>query len=141
MTTSSFISEDLAISGDIEFSDELVIAGSVNGTIKFKGEGSGLVRVLSSGIVVGEIQSKSLEILGKVEAEVTCTKLVSIKATANVTGTLKYMQLEVQSDAVPNVELIPMPTDQIDQKINKTTIAPNINNTPPNLSGTALNIA
>ena len=123
MTTSSFISEDLSISGDIEFSDELVIAGSVNGTIKFKGEGSGLVRVLSSGIVVGEIQSKSLEILGKVEAEVTCTKLVSIKATANVTGTLKYMQLEVQSDAVPNVELIPMPTDQIDQKINKTTIA------------------
>ena len=98
-------------------------AGSVNGTIKFKGEGSGLVRVLSSGIVVGEIQSKSLEILGKVEAEITCTKLVSIKATANVTGTLKYMQLEVQSDAVPNVELIPMPTDQIDQKINKTTIA------------------
>ena len=123
MTTSSFISEDLSISGDIEFSDELVIAGSVNGTIKFNGEGSGLVRVLSSGIVVGEIQSKSLEILGKVEAEVTCTKLVSIKATANVTGTLKYMQLEVQSDAVPNVELIPMPTDQIDQKINKTTIA------------------
>ena len=123
MTTSSFISEDLSISGDIEFSDELVIAGSVNGTIKFKGEGSGLVRVLSSGVVVGEIQSKSLEILGKVEAEVTCTKLVSIKATANVTGTLKYMQLEVQSDAVPNVELIPMPTDQIDQKINKTTIA------------------
>ena len=123
MTTSSFISEGLSISGDIEFSDELVIAGSVNGTIKFKGEGSGLVRVLSSGIVVGEIQSKSLEILGKVEAEVTCTKLVSIKATANVTGTLKYMQLEVQSDAVPNVELIPMPTDQIDQKINKTTIA------------------
>ena len=123
MTTSSFISEDLSISGDIEFSDELVIAGSVNGTIKFKGEGSGLVRVLSSGIVVGEIQSKSLEILGKVEAEVTCTKLVSIKATANVTGTLKYMQLEVQSDAVPNAELIPMPTDQIDQKINKTTIA------------------
>ena len=123
MTTSSFISEDLSISGDIEFSDELVIAGSVNGTIKFKGEGSGLVRVLSSGIVVGEIQSKSLEILGKVEAEVTCTKLVSIKATADVTGTLKYMQLEVQSDAVPNVELIPMPTDQIDQKINKTTIA------------------
>ena len=123
MTTSSFISEDLSISGDIEFSDELVIAGSVNGTIKFKGEGSGLVRVLSSGIVVGEIQSKSLEILGKVEAEVTCTKLVSIKAKANVTGTLKYMQLEVQSDAVPNVELIPMPTDQIDQKINKTTIA------------------
>ena len=123
MTTSSFISEDLSISGDIEFSDELVIAGSVNGTIKFKGEGSGLVRVLSSGIVVGEIQSKSLEILGKVEAEDTCTKLVSIKATANVTGTLKYMQLEVQSDAVPNVELIPMPADQIDQKINKTTIA------------------
>lgn len=123
MTTSSFISEGLSISGDIEFSDELVIAGSVNGTIKFKGEGSGLVRVLSSGIVVGEIQSKSLEILGKVEAEVTCTKLVSIKATANVTGTLKYMQLEVQSDAVPNVELIPMPTDQIDQKVNKTTIA------------------
>ena len=126
MTTSSFISEDLSISGDIEFSDELVIAGSVNGTIKFKGEGSGLVRVLSSGIVVGEIQSKSLEILGKVEAEVTCTKLVSIKATANVTGTLKYMQLEVQSDAVPNVELIPMPADQIDQidqKINNTTIA------------------
>lgn len=129
MTTSSFISEGLSISGDIEFSEELVIAGSVNGTIKFKGEGSGLVRVLSSGIVVGEIQSKSLEILGKVEAEVTCTKLVSIKATANVTGTLKYMQLEVQSDAVPNVELIPMPADQIDQidqidqKINKTTIA------------------
>ena len=123
MTTSSFISEDLSISGDIEFSDELVIAGSVNGTIKFKGEGSGLVRVLSSGIVVGEIQSKSLEILGKVEAEGTCTKLVSIKATANVTVTLKYKQLEVQSDAVPNVELIPMPTDQIDQKINKTTIA------------------
>ena len=123
MTTSSFISEGLSISGDIEFSEELVIAGSVNGTIKFKGEGSGLVRVLSSGVVVGEIQSKSLEILGKVEAEVTCTKLVSIKATANVTGTLKYMQLEVQSDAVPNVELIPMPTDQIDQKINKTTIA------------------
>tara|TARA_B100000945_G_C20267908_1_gene542499 strand:+ start:51 stop:452 length:402 start_codon:yes stop_codon:yes gene_type:complete len=123
MTTSSFISEGLSISGDIEFSEELVIAGSVNGTIKFKGEGRGLVRVLSSGIVVGEIQSKSLEILGKVEAEVTCTKLVSIKATANVTGTLKYMQLEVQSDAVPNVELIPMPTDQIDQKVNKTTIA------------------
>ena len=130
--STSLVAHGTSLSGDLVFNKELVIAGSVNGTIKFKGEGSGLVRVLSSGIVVGEIQSKSLEILGKVEAEVTCTKLVSIKATANVTGTLKYMQLEVQSDAVPNVELIPMPTDQIDQKVNKTTIAYTASQDGPN---------
>ena len=115
MTTSSFISEDLSISGDIEFSDELVIAGSVNGTVNCNGDDDSVVKVVEGGQLVGEINAPVIEIFGHVEATVVGSVSVSVGPTATVTGVLRFKQLQVSPGALITGELIPIGESEGDE--------------------------
>ena len=104
----SLVSEGTSLSGDLKFEKELVVAGSVNGSITCSGDDKGVVKILDGGALIGEINAPMIEIFGKVEATITGTNNIVIGPSANVTGTVRYHELEVSPGAIINGELVPI---------------------------------
>ncbi len=125
----SLVSEGTSLSGDLKFEKELVVAGSVNGSITCSGDDKGVVKILDGGALIGEINSPMIEIFGKVEATITGTSSIVIGPSANVTGTVRYQKLEVSPGAIINGELVPISelkdihplSEEIDEVIKSTT--------------------
>lgn len=104
----SLVAQGTSLSGDLEFNKELVIAGSVNGSISCNGDENSVVKILEGGKLVGEIDAPIVEIMGHVEATITGTVSVSVGATAKVTGVLRFNQLQVSPGALITGELVPI---------------------------------
>ena len=104
----SLVSEGTSLSGDLKFEKELVVAGSVNGSITCSGDDRGVVKILDGGALIGEINAPMIEIFGKVEATITGTSSIVIGSSANVTGIVRYHKLEVSPGAIINGELVPI---------------------------------
>ena len=104
----SLVSEGTSLSGDLKFEKELVVAGSVNGSITCSGDDRGVVKILDGGALIGEINAPMIEIFGKVEATITGTSSIVIGSSANVTGIVRYHKLEVSTGAIINGELVPI---------------------------------
>jgi len=113
----SLVAAGTFLSGDITFCNELVIAGTVNGSVTNSGEDSGVVKILEGGQFTGEIMAPHIEILGQVEANITGTVSVSIGPSANVSGVIRFMKLAVSPGATISGELITM-----DEKTDETSV-------------------
>lgn len=96
------------LSGDITFRQELVIAGTVNGSVICNGEDTSVVKILEGGTFTGEINAPRVEIAGKVDANVTGTSSVSIGSSAEVSGVIRFYKLAVSPGAVISGELVTM---------------------------------
>jgi cytoskeletal protein CcmA (bactofilin family) len=111
----SLVAAGTFLSGDITFCNELVIAGTVNGSVTNSGEDNGVVKILEGGQFTGEIMAPQIEILGQVEANITGTVSVSIGPSANVSGVIRFMKLAVSPGATISGELITM-DEKADEK-------------------------
>ena len=111
----SLVAAGTFLSGDITFCNELVIAGTVNGSVTNSGEDRGVVKILEGGQFTGEIMAPHIEILGQVEANITGTVSVSIGPSANVSGVIRFMKLAVSPGATISGELITM-DEKTDEK-------------------------
>ena len=109
----SLVAAGTFLSGDITFCNELVIAGTVNGSVTSTGDNDSIVKILEGGKFTGEILAPKIEISGQVEANITGTASVSIGPTANVIGVIRFLKLAVSPGATISGELITMdePTD------------------------------
>jgi cytoskeletal protein CcmA (bactofilin family) len=108
--STSLVAQGTSLSGDLVFNTELVIAGSVNGSINCNGDGddNSVVKILEGGQLIGEINAPVVEIFGHVEATVIGTVSVSIGPTATVSGVLRFKQLQVSPGALITGELVPI---------------------------------
>lgn len=106
--TTSLVAEGTFLSGDITFRNELVIAGTVNGSVTSTGDDDSIVKILEGGKFTGEILAPKIEISGQVEANITGTASVSIGPTANVSGVIRFLKLAVSPGATISGELITM---------------------------------
>ena len=104
----SLVAQGTSLSGDLMFNKELVIAGSVNGSINCNGDDNSVVKILEGGQLIGEINAPVVEIFGHVDATVIGTVSVSIGPTATVTGVLRFKQLQVSPGALITGELVPI---------------------------------
>ena len=104
----SLVAAGTFLSGDITFCNELVIAGTVNGSVSSTGDNDSIVKILEGGKFTGEILAPKIEISGQVEANITGTASVSIGPTANVSGVIRFLKLAVSPGATISGELITM---------------------------------
>ena len=111
----SLVAAGTFLSGDITFCNELVIAGTVNGSVTSTGDHDSIVKILEGGKFTGEILAPKIEISGQVEANITGTASVSIGPTANVSGVIRFMKLAVSPGATISGELITM-DEKADEK-------------------------
>lgn len=104
----SLVAAGTVLSGDITFCEELVIAGTVNGSVICQGNDSSVVKILEGGTFTGEINAPRVEIAGKVDANVTGTSSVSIGSSAEVSGVIRFYKLAVSPGAIITGELVTM---------------------------------
>ena len=118
----SLVAAGTFLSGDITFCNELVIAGTVNGSVTSTGNNDSIVKILEGGKFTGEILAPKIEISGQVEANITGTASVSIGPTAKVSGVIRFLKLAVSPGATISGELITM-DEQVEDNVveNQTT--------------------
>lgn len=89
----NLIENGTKIKGDIESNGDFRIDGTLIGSIKSKGK----IVVGTTGTVEGNISCRNADISGKVKAQINITELLSLKASADVSGDIKTAKLSIES--------------------------------------------
>lgn len=91
----TLIANNCEVSGDLHFSDQLQINGTVKGNI-YAAEGSkAVVTVSEKGRVKGEIRVPNVIINGKVYGDVHSDKHIELAAKAEIKGNVFYNLIEM----------------------------------------------
>jgi cytoskeletal protein CcmA (bactofilin family) len=100
--STTLISRDTTITGNIQFAGSLDIEGTVQGNIEAKSGKDAVVRVLGKGRVEGEVRAPSIVINGMVEGDVHAGKQLQLASKATVEGNVYYTQVEMSVGAAVN---------------------------------------
>ena len=104
--STTLISKDSEIVGDINFSGDLEIQGVVRGNIMAKTDAGATVRVVEGGRVEGEIHSPKIIVNGEVDGDIHCGEHVELAAKACVSGNVHYNLIEMVKGAQINGNLV-----------------------------------
>jgi cytoskeletal protein CcmA (bactofilin family) len=100
--STTLISRDTEIVGDIKFSGNLDIEGTVRGNIAAHASKDAVVRIVDKGLVEGEIRAPSVIINGHVVGDVYSSKHLELAAKARVQGNVHYTLVEMAIGAEVN---------------------------------------
>ncbi len=103
--TTTLISRDATIVGDVHFSGSLDIEGVVQGDILADAGKDAVVRVVDKGRVEGEIRAPTVVINGTVEGDVFSTKSLELAPKGRVQGNVHYVLLEMAAGSEVNGSL------------------------------------
>lgn len=93
--TVNVISAGTMITGDVVCSGDLRIDGNIKGTVKSKAK----IIVGKSGIIDGDITSRSIEIEGNVKSNINVVDLLTLKSTANLVGNICVGKIAIEPGA------------------------------------------
>jgi cytoskeletal protein CcmA (bactofilin family) len=95
------IGKELKIKGDIVGNEDLLILGSVEGTIELNGE----LIIGDSGSAEVIVRTNSCSIHGKFNGEIDASDVISIYKGSNVSGNIKAPRIIIENEAVFNGEI------------------------------------
>ena len=102
-SSTTLISRDAEVVGDINFSGALDIEGVVKGNIIAKSGGKdAVVRIVDKGRVEGEIRAPSVIVNGTIVGDIHCTKHLELASKARVQGNVHYTLVEMAIGAEVN---------------------------------------
>ncbi len=90
------IMEGTSIEGEVRSDSNIRIDGRVKGIINVRGR----LIVGTSGVVEGDVTCQSSDIEGTVMGKINCQDLLSLKATAKLTGDINTKKLAIEPGAV-----------------------------------------
>lgn len=102
------VGRDISLNGEITTCDHLIVEGTVKATIK----GGKVLDITEGGSFEGFVDIETADIAGTFEGDLIVRGKLVIRATANVTGTLQYGALQVDTGAVINGEMRVLPQQQ-----------------------------
>ena len=91
----NILSKDVEIKGNIKFTNELIIDGKIEGEIS----SDGVLTVGENADIRGEIKTKSVTVLGRVQGNITVGERAELKARAHLIGDLKAARLVIEEGA------------------------------------------
>jgi cytoskeletal protein CcmA (bactofilin family) len=86
------VGKEISLQGEITHCDRLLIEGSIEANLSDCRD----VDIAESGLFKGSAAIESAEIRGRFEGTLTVRKRLFIRATGQVTGTIRYGQIEVE---------------------------------------------
>lgn len=99
--STTLISSETTITGDISFTGQLDVEGTVVGSIQAT-SGDAVLRVVSGGRVAGEIKVPHATVNGKVEGDVHSSERLVLSEQAIVDGDVYYNLIEMAAGAKVN---------------------------------------
>lgn len=104
------VGRDISLNGEITTCDHLIVEGSVKATIK----GGQVLEIAESGTFEGVVDIEQAEIAGTFEGDLIVRNKLVLRPTANVTGTIRYGALQVDTGArlVGEVAMLQMAMQQ-----------------------------
>ena len=97
----TLISSETTITGDITFTGQLDIEGTVVGSVQ-GASGDAVLRVVSGGRVAGEIKVPHATVNGKVEGDVHSSERLVLSEQAVIDGDVYYNLIEMAAGAKVN---------------------------------------
>ena len=91
----NLLSADVEIKGSIKFTNDLTIDGKVEGEIN----SAGTLTIGENAEIKGEIKTKSVTVLGKVNGNITVEERCELKGHAVLNGDLKAARLVIEDGA------------------------------------------
>jgi cytoskeletal protein CcmA (bactofilin family) len=102
----------IALSGEIAACDRLVVEGRVSAEL----HRCRAIEIARSGRFSGTAEVDSAEIIGRFDGELTARKL-TVRATARVSGRLRYSEITVEPGAQIRGEMIPLEPDIVIEEV------------------------
>lgn len=95
-TTKNILSSEVDIKGTIKFRNNLTLDGKIEGEITSE---DGILTIGESAELRGEIKTKSVSVLGKVNGNITVDERCELKGRAQLFGDLKAARLVIEEGA------------------------------------------
>lgn len=86
----TFIAQGTKLTGDIQFTDEALVSGELQGTI----QSTSNINIELDGYVEGELQCVELRVSGSFKGKLNCNKL-NITSTGRVDGEVNCQSMEI----------------------------------------------
>lgn len=93
--TVNIIGAGTSIEGDVVSSGDIRIDGSLKGTVKTRGK----LVIGPSGTVEGEVTCQNADISGAIRGKISVSDLLSLKATAKLSGEISTGKLAIEPGA------------------------------------------
>lgn len=103
---SSLIADNLHIVGDVHFSGGLRVDGRIEGNVYGKPGGKGLLVLSEKGSITGKVHAYDAVINGSITGDIDIEHFLELQASANVTGNLRYRQLQMDCGATVDGKLM-----------------------------------
>lgn len=91
----NLIGAGTVIIGEVKSNGDIRIDGTVTGSVNSKGK----VVIGSTGFVEGEIHCQNADVSGSIKGNVAVSELLTLKATANLTGDISTNKLAIEPGA------------------------------------------
>jgi cytoskeletal protein CcmA (bactofilin family) len=95
----TLIAQDIRITGDIEFADGLRIDGQVHGNVTSAAGAKTLLVLSETGAIDGDVHGYDIVVNGRVIGDIVADHYIELKANAQVTGNIRYLQLQMECGA------------------------------------------
>ena len=103
--STTLISRETEIVGDIKFSGTLDVEGIIRGNVIAQSGKDAVVRIIDKGLIEGNIRVPSVMINGSVIGDVFSSKHLELASKAQVQGNVHYTQVEMAIGAEVNGSL------------------------------------
>lgn len=102
----TLISKSTELNGDVTFSGNLEIEGTIRGNIRAQDGSGARVRVMDQGVVEGEIHVPVVVVNGAVNGNIHSSKHIELAAKAQINGDVHYSLIEMVKGAQVNGQLL-----------------------------------
>jgi cytoskeletal protein CcmA (bactofilin family) len=94
--STSLVSRQIVVEGDISGEENLHVDGRVNGTIRLSGD----LFIGASGVVDAEVDARNVVIQGTLTGKVTARNQLEIKTSGRLMGDCSAVSIEIQEGAI-----------------------------------------
>ncbi len=98
-TARSFVGSRMAIKGELEATEDLLVAGSLEGSVSMPEH---TLTVAGGGLVKASVTARSVIVEGEIEGDLDCTDSVVLKPGSKVTGNIRMRRINMMDGAVFN---------------------------------------